>query len=103
MTRSSMPEPTSDRKQDQAVLVGELDLPPWVGKADMGATFEALGNFYARKGNVEYAMPLYLQSISLLLPPPGSGKPEPSSADKCHGATIVGSSGCFPIHLLTRP
>lgn len=71
------------------MLVGELDLPPWVGKNDLGATLEALGNFYAGKRNVEYAMPLYLQSISLLLPPPKADKPEPGSADKCHAATIV--------------
>lgn len=80
------------RKKDtdeDAILVGELGLPSWVSKTDMGATLETLGNLYARKGNVEYAMPLYLQSISLLLPPPQMHKGEPSTGDKCHAATIV--------------
>lgn len=77
-----------DRDED-AILVGELGLPAWVSKTDMGGTLETLGNLYARKGNVEYAMPLYLQTISLLLPPPNVRKQEPSTADKCHAATIV--------------
>jgi hypothetical protein len=77
---------------DSGVLVGELELPSWVTKSDIGATLESLGNLYARKGNVEYAMPLYLQSISLLLPPAQAKKPEPSVGDKCHAATIVSLS-----------
>lgn len=87
--------PAVAKRDDKAILVGELELPPWVMKSDMGATLESLGNFYAGKANVEYAMPLYLQSISLLLPPPQSGKGGPSSSDKCHAATIVSDpSGC---------
>lgn len=78
---------TSD--DEDAILVGELGLPKWVTKTDLGGTLETLGNFYARKGNVEYAMPLYLQTISLLLPPPKMRKEQPSTGEKCHAATIV--------------
>ena len=84
------------------MLVGELELPSWVTKSDVGATLESLGNLYARKGNVEYAMPLYLQSISLLLPPAQAKKPEPSVGDKCHAATIVSLSQSGPQHLSGR-
>lgn len=82
---------TSTKKTpgEAGILVGEMDLPSWVTKTDIGATLESLGNLYARKGNVEYAMPLYLQSISLLMPPPSARKEEPSTEEKCHAATIV--------------
>lgn len=84
MTKSKKAESDED-----AILVGELGLPKWVTKTDLGGTLETLGNLYARKGNVEYAMPLYLQTISLLLPPPQARQHEPSTGDKCHAATIV--------------
>jgi len=73
---------------EDAVLMADLPLPPWVTKTDVGVTLEMLGNLYAKKGNVEYAMPLYLQSIALLLPP-NKPQQEPSIGDKCHAATIM--------------
>lgn len=34
-------------------LLADLDLPGWVTKTNLGAPLEALGSFYARRGNVE--------------------------------------------------
>ena len=96
MTTSDQLVEVPPGKKIEPITVGELELPAWVGKADMGATLEALGNLYAARGDVEYAMPLYLQSISLLVPPPSSGKPEPGSSDKCHAATIVSVPSMTP-------
>ncbi|KAJ3517933.1 hypothetical protein NLJ89_g181 [Agrocybe chaxingu] len=51
------------------VEVQDLGLPPWTMVHDLAAPFEALGSFYARHGNINYAMPLYLQAIAILIPP----------------------------------
>jgi len=42
----------------------ELPLPSWVGKAETVSVLERLGSLYADKGNVEFAVPLYLQALS---------------------------------------
>ncbi|KAH7905328.1 hypothetical protein BJ138DRAFT_1164970 [Hygrophoropsis aurantiaca] len=79
----------SPNAQAEEVLV-ELELPAWMGKADLGAPMEALGALYARKGNVEYAMPLYLQAISLLLPPPTSPQAANITVeDRCRAAQLM--------------
>ncbi|KAF9262498.1 hypothetical protein L218DRAFT_945333 [Marasmius fiardii PR-910] len=65
-----------------------MPLPKWISKADVGSPLEQLGAFYARSGKLEYAMPLYLQAISLLIPPaPKQSSPE----DRCRGAQLMGS------------
>ena len=48
-------ESTADGKRGerQETLLADLDLPGWVTKTNLGAPLEALGAFYARKGNVE--------------------------------------------------
>ncbi|KAL4071463.1 hypothetical protein V8B97DRAFT_476544 [Scleroderma yunnanense] len=71
--------------QSQLVLV-ELELPPWMRKDDLGAPLAALGNLYAKKGNIEYAVPLYLQGISLLLPP---NMESISIEDRCEAAQLM--------------
>ncbi|KAG7090179.1 hypothetical protein E1B28_011786 [Marasmius oreades] len=64
-----------------------MPLPKWITKADVGAPLQQLGAFYARTGKLEYAMPLYLQAISLLIPPaPKQSSPE----DRCRGAQLMG-------------
>lgn len=85
---------------DTQSMITELELPSWAAKTDIAAPFEALGAFYAQAGKLEYAgpflshhcpknissyaMPLYLQAISVLIPPP----PQYSSVeDRCRGAT----------------
>ncbi|KAF5358836.1 hypothetical protein D9757_014253 [Collybiopsis confluens] len=63
-----------------------LPLPSWMNKTDIGAPLEALGAFYAHAGRLDFAMPLYLQAISLLIPP----APKKSSAeDRCRGAQLM--------------
>ncbi|KAJ3935291.1 MAG: hypothetical protein NXY57DRAFT_958307 [Lentinula lateritia] len=65
-----------------------LALPSWISKTDIGAPLEALGSFYAEAGRLDFAMPLYLQAISLLIPPaPKKSTPE----DRCRGAQLMGN------------
>ncbi|KAF5374399.1 hypothetical protein D9757_011841 [Collybiopsis confluens] len=67
-----------------------LPLPPWMNKTDIGAPLEALGAFHAHAGRLDFAMPLYLQAISLisLLIPPA---PKKSSAeDRCRELIMRG-------------
>ncbi|KAG6377623.1 hypothetical protein JVT61DRAFT_15441 [Boletus reticuloceps] len=69
-----------------SVVLAELELPPWMRRVDLGAPLAALGSVYAHKGNVEYAMPLYLQAISLLLPPNAGNVP---IKDRCEAAQLM--------------
>ncbi|KIK60151.1 hypothetical protein GYMLUDRAFT_43909 [Collybiopsis luxurians FD-317 M1] len=63
-----------------------LPLPSWMNKTDIGAPLEALGAFYAEAGRLDFAMPLYLNAISLLIPP----APKKSSVeDRCRGAQLM--------------
>lgn len=39
--------------QGVKLVLADLDLPAWVNNTSLGAPLEALGAFYARKGNVE--------------------------------------------------
>ncbi|KAI0066840.1 hypothetical protein BV25DRAFT_1795961 [Artomyces pyxidatus] len=77
-----------EESNDETVVLAELDLPKWVSVADIGAPIEALGAFYARTGKLEYAVPLYLQAISLLVPPMNSGK-SASPEELCRGAQLM--------------
>jgi len=70
------------------VMLAELEMPPWVTKTDVGAPLEALGRFYSREGNVEYAIPLYLQAINLLVPPKSSKKTS-TVEERCRGAQLM--------------
>ncbi|KAH0835839.1 hypothetical protein J3R83DRAFT_9708 [Lanmaoa asiatica] len=69
-----------------SVVLADLELPSWMRRVDLGAPLAALGSVYARKGNVEYAMPLYLQAISLLLPP---NTENVSIEDRCEAAQLM--------------
>ncbi|KAH7887074.1 hypothetical protein F5I97DRAFT_1102244 [Phlebopus sp. FC_14] len=77
---------SADDDTSKSIVLAELELPSWMRKVDLGAPLAALGALYARKGQVEYAMPLYLQAISLLLPP----KAETVSVeDRCEAAQLM--------------
>jgi hypothetical protein len=39
--------------EQAAILMNELNLPDWLSKSVIGASFEALGAFYARTGQLE--------------------------------------------------
>ncbi|KAL6302750.1 hypothetical protein BKA93DRAFT_387690 [Sparassis latifolia] len=82
-----------DEPADVPLMLAELEMPPWVNKTTLGAPLEALGNFYARRGKVEYAVPLYLQAINLLVPPSGSNKTS-TTEEKCRG--LLGTSFSQP-------
>ncbi|KAH9915762.1 hypothetical protein B0H21DRAFT_326380 [Amylocystis lapponica] len=73
---------------DAPVVLAELELPSWVSRTDVGAPLEALGRFYSRQENVQYAIPLYLQAISLLVPP-ASAKRRTTTEEKCRGAELM--------------
>lgn len=82
----------SERAQgEEPALLSELHLPPWVAKQDIGASVEALGAFYAARGVAEYAVPLYLQAISILLPAAGTGQKSapPTVAERCRAAILM--------------
>ncbi|KAI0947767.1 hypothetical protein AcW1_009444 [Taiwanofungus camphoratus] len=74
--------------EETPVMLAELEMPKWVSKTDMGAPLEALGQFYSREGKAEYAIPLYLQAISLLVPPTSS-KAQSTTEERCHGAQLM--------------
>ncbi|KAF8633504.1 hypothetical protein AX15_001416 [Amanita polypyramis BW_CC] len=59
-----------------------LGLPDWVSGTDLAAPFEALGTLYARAGRYDYALPLFLQAVSFLIPLPPQTSP---AADRCRG------------------
>ena len=81
----------------QSALLSDLHLPPWVSKQDIGASVEALGAFYAEKGVAEYAVPLYLQAISVLMPvstgEARSRRAPPTVAERCRAAILMNNIG----------
>ncbi|KAG0704978.1 hypothetical protein DFH29DRAFT_1034404 [Suillus ampliporus] len=77
---------TKARGNSGSSALEELELPTWMSKTDLGAPLEALGALYAKKGTIEYAMPLYLQAISLLLPPKAHNIPV---EDRCRAAQLM--------------
>ncbi|KIK60118.1 hypothetical protein GYMLUDRAFT_85491 [Collybiopsis luxurians FD-317 M1] len=69
-----------DYHSQEPINLPLLPLPSWMNKTDIGAPLGALGAFYAQAGRLEppwFAMPLYLNAISLLVPP----APKKSSVD----------------------
>ncbi|KAL8287395.1 hypothetical protein RQP46_003253 [Phenoliferia psychrophenolica] len=72
------------------------DLPKWLGKVELVAGFERLGDLYTRTGKPEYAQPLLQQAITTLLPPPPKDGPQPPGPapfvpipTRCHAATLM--------------
>ncbi|SJX61281.1 uncharacterized protein SRS1_10276 [Sporisorium reilianum f. sp. reilianum] len=70
-----------------SISLADLDLPAWVTKLDLLASIESLGTFYATKNLPEYAVPLYLQTLSILLPPhPASS---PTASERCKAGLVM--------------
>ncbi|CDS00914.1 hypothetical protein, partial [Sporisorium scitamineum] len=70
-----------------SVSLADLDLPAWVTKLDLLSSIESLGTFYASKNLPQYAVPLYLQTLSILLPPNPSS---PSTAsERCKAGLVM--------------
>jgi len=78
----------SQDEGDNHIVIAELGLPDWVSTVDIAAPFEALGTFYSRAGKLDYAMPLMLQAVSILIPPPPQ---ESTPEDRCRGAQLMTS------------
>lgn len=92
-------------KEELSDLMGHLKLPVWATSHDIAAPFEALATFYSKAGKIRsvsyiirrsnnahipssYAMPLYLQAVSILIPPPPQVTP---ADDQCRGAQLMGN------------
>ncbi|KAG6837089.1 hypothetical protein H0H93_014981 [Arthromyces matolae] len=74
------------RDSDTRTMLSELSLPEWATKTDVAAPLEALGAFYAEAGRVEFAMPLYLQAISVLVP---QAPKTSTDEERCRGAQLM--------------
>lgn len=79
-----------------ATALADLELPPWVTRMDLLGSIESLGSFYAAQGRAEYAVPLYLQALQLLVPAGPDGKPRSKPggapvtvADRCRAAVVL--------------
>ncbi|KAL1744882.1 hypothetical protein HDZ31DRAFT_63685 [Schizophyllum fasciatum] len=86
LLKTVLPVKREDETPKEHPSLAQLELPSWVRKDDVGAPLEALGAFYARTGKIDFAMPLYLQAISVLIPPPPEKAP---AADRCRGAQFM--------------
>ncbi|KAJ6588938.1 hypothetical protein B0H19DRAFT_1102111 [Mycena capillaripes] len=62
----------------------KIKLPNWLTKEDVIVPLQELGDFYGRAGRLEYAIPLYLQVIPLLI---SDGEAPP--VDMCMGAHLM--------------
>ncbi|KAJ6627858.1 hypothetical protein B0H10DRAFT_1992287 [Mycena sp. CBHHK59/15] len=70
----------------QGLDLVKVKFPEWLKKTDVSVPLQELGDFYGRTGKSEYAMPLYLQGISLLVSDnPGKASVE----DICQGAYLM--------------
>ncbi|KAG8990174.1 hypothetical protein FRB90_001874, partial [Tulasnella sp. 427] len=85
--------PTDKAKEKES---DTLSLPRWVEGVDLTSTMERVADYYTREGKVEYAVPLYLNAISTLLPPQDKTTgglftftSPPSIADRCKAATLM--------------
>ncbi|KAG1876282.1 hypothetical protein F4604DRAFT_1581381 [Suillus subluteus] len=86
MTNANSDTNTKAHENSGSSALKDLELPSWISKTDLGAPLEALGALYAKKSRIEYAMPLYLQAISLLLPPKVNNI---SIEDRCRAAQLM--------------
>ncbi|KAA1123741.1 hypothetical protein PGTUg99_011407 [Puccinia graminis f. sp. tritici] len=73
-------------------------LPSWVGRLQIASCFETLGKFYAQRGQIDFALPLYLQTLNLLLPPPSDkdtnrSRSSPTHEAQCQAATVMNNIG----------
>ncbi|KAG6873661.1 hypothetical protein C0995_012595 [Termitomyces sp. Mi166 len=88
------------RDPDTRTMLSELSLPEWATKTDIASPLEALGAFYAEAGRADFAMPLYLQAISVLVPP----SPEDSTDDeRCRGAQLMANLSELIIRNQSKP
>ncbi len=103
LAAAATPAPSTDSKDSPKVSAGtlnsvqpptsislaDLDLPAWVTKLDLLSSIESLGTFYASKNLPEYAVPLYLQTLSILLPPSSPSTPSPTASERCKAGLVM--------------
>ncbi|KAF9532613.1 hypothetical protein CPB83DRAFT_847069 [Crepidotus variabilis] len=80
-------QPSSGSQLDVYHRMEDLELPSWDAMQSLAAPFEALGSFYSRTGKIDFAMPLYLHAVSILIPSDSYSSPE----DRCKGAQLMGN------------
>ncbi|TIA92865.1 hypothetical protein E3P99_00423 [Wallemia hederae] len=71
------------------LMTHQLNLPKWVSVSDLGGTLERLAALYSEQGRPEAAAPLYMQAISLLMPPQPFRHTPPSTSDRCRAALLM--------------
>ncbi|KAF8524343.1 hypothetical protein BU17DRAFT_84935 [Hysterangium stoloniferum] len=82
-----------------------LGLPKWTSKDEFESALEALGSCYARQGNAEYAVGLYLRAISHLLRPeaPLDVREAVSPQDRCKAAQLMNNISSLLIQANPSP
>jgi len=68
------------------IMGSDMRLPDWAKNHSIAAPFEALGSFYSKRQNPYSGLVLYLQAISILIPPPPLVT---SPKDRCQGALLM--------------
>jgi tetratricopeptide (TPR) repeat protein len=75
---------------ESPLILADLDLPPWISGATLGASLEALGQLYASQGRSEYAIPLYVQAINLLMPANKASRTrDPTVSERCRTGILM--------------
>ncbi|KIJ36949.1 hypothetical protein M422DRAFT_260573 [Sphaerobolus stellatus SS14] len=86
---------TGAQSDSESKAEEDLGLPKWLTQSEAEEfenALEGLGTFYARRGNVQYALSLYLRAISLILPPASPQLRAAASPERrCHAAQIMSS------------
>ncbi|KAH9812502.1 hypothetical protein DFH28DRAFT_930932 [Melampsora americana] len=98
--RSNSNSIETQKVKKDGIILGEIDLPEWVKSVELGSCLESLGEFYAKNGKPEYSLTLYLQALSILLPPKPR-KREPTILEKCHASILM--NNISQLHLQTQP
>ncbi|PWZ03208.1 hypothetical protein BCV70DRAFT_197439 [Testicularia cyperi] len=78
-------DPSLAATPSEQISLADLDLPPWVSKLDILASIETLGTFYSMHKVPEFAVPLYLQALSILLPKTGT----PTASERCKAGLVM--------------
>lgn len=108
-TRNQILESNLGKEDPDGILLSDLELPPWVTHSELGASLESLGSLYAERGQVDFAVPLYLQALAILMPDsvapssvnsststiskPSQSKRKPTAADRCRAAVLMNNLG----------
>ncbi|MCJ1357770.1 MAG: hypothetical protein MMC33_007766 [Icmadophila ericetorum] len=76
------------RREDEGIKEGEGQ---WMTNEEMGATLESLADYYSTKSQHYLSTPLYIQALSLLLPPSNSSPQTtpPTPIPSCHTITLM--------------